>query len=375
MENIIRVVKDVNSSGFDISEELDLCRITPNDDVGDIIEAISERIDDSSFQQDLIDFEILEKVLRGKFEILSVSKILFNDLKPLLNRVGIIDQIVDEFLLFQPGSSIYKLISKVCRGCTDNKVKFLRLKIDGMPLVQFLVSSKLKSVIDFDLLGVLLAVLAEDGKSNSPICVLEKESLLAESIIESTRAILRRYRIEAKKIDELNTVLLLVSELSISQVASRQFALEDDFLKWSFSSDASDKVILKYIRQISFGDDLKVPVLESLVNEGRKWLTDLIEKREHPGSIFGIFANLSIRNGVNVETILNSFPSIVELIRFVFYQERLFSNHVMTQCLLFVRNFSEFNVFRSDSLTLLKGTTTDKTIDRLCSEILEKCNV
>lgn len=364
-------IEELMKSGMTAAAKLDLTR------------AIATSCEtNKDFRQDLIDFEVFPLLLGPDVEWSLVTPLVGScrDMKLILAELGIVDKLADVFAssLPAPSEEILSAVSTVSSGCSDNKLKFIR-KID---LLQKIIDS-LALTVDFSLLATLVSVIADDDReARIPASVFAREQLVDTCMLDQVRHVLRTHRIAAKSSEEAAQLLALVRELSVSQTHTQQFALEDGFLEYAVSllrhqpSRRLQHSVAKYIRHVSFSDDMKLAVFDLLVAEMlivQTWLESAKSDRTMSSSLFGSFANICLKSESLASQLSEKYPRILSLAMHVLESG---SAHEKIQCLQFLRALSKSagETVKSfeDILRDLHASSEDKTVKRITDEILNR---
>jgi hypothetical protein len=394
IHEICSAISHESIDGFELSNRLEsrFSSAKPSpDELADVLKAVSNRCKvDPGFRQDLIDFDVIAPLLKRSPAVhlnLIPSLVGFlRDMKVIMNEAGITDNMVKDlcsFLDTPQGSIDPNLAHAICsinEACNENKLKF----IQKSGLMERIVD-RLSTETDGSLLRVLRSVLSDDDREGRiPAPVFARENLLDEKHIESVRKMLRLHADSPS--GDIATLFDVVREFSASQMHSTLLALEDGFLEKALRSTGErhkeiQHPIIKYLRQLSFADDMKVPVLESLISRG-SYINECIElaktDRVISAHLFGILANLCLKSPDSCRTLLNHFPKIGGLASVVL-TKTVTSDNETIQCLQFLRCLTKSDEgklflqsqYESD-IALSAARSTDKTVNRIAREIMMK---
>ena len=389
-------IADPQVSGFDLSDDFeDIFSIElGTDDASEIHNCVMKSLGarastDPSFRQEIVDFELLKIMFRHNLSFINPALIpglagTNRDIKMILHEVGITNQLLNEFVkqltqsLESPSSILYAAITSLCTECADNKKVFIQT---NPSVVSSMMVPRLSAYVDFELLALLLAIVADDDRSTSnPITMFVRETLVDSEALPTVETMLDLHRAAAVTAEQKSTLLSLVRELSLNQALCGIFAVVHEFLPWALELmvDSECRVCaLKYVRQISFADDLKDTTVREIFQKP-EIIENLIEaglggKFGVATQVFGILANLTLRRSEVAIQILDNFPKTSDLIKFVLRTKQ--HSAATTQCLQFVRNIVKASsqhkdMIPSDIFVGISANASDKTIKRICEEIL-----
>lgn len=390
-------IVDPQVSGFDLSDDFDdifsfeLGKNDASEAQNFVMQSLVNRTKtDPRFRQDIVDFEILQIMFRNNQCSINPSLIpgltgTNRDIKMILLEVGITNQLLNEFVkqltesLASPSPILYAAITSLCTECADNKKVFIQT---NPSVVTSVMVPRLSACVDFELLSVLLAIVSDDDRStNNPITMFVRETLVDSESLPTVEMMLDIHRAAAVTAEQKSTLLTLVRELSLSQALCGTFAVGHEFLPWALELMVDSECLvsaLKYVRQISFADDLKDNTLKEIFD--RPAIIENIIEAGLRGKVvgvasqlFGILANLSLRRSEVAIQILDNFPKTLDLIQYVLRTKQ--HSATTTQCLQFVRSIvkgsSEHKeIIPSDIFSEISANASDKTIKRICDEIL-----
>lgn len=376
--------------GFELSNQLDavLIGITEHG-LECLITSLAHRcLTDPDFRQDLIDFDILKPllVICVKRNCVIPPEIIpslvgsSRDVKLILNETGIVDQYAAKLFsyfedLYERQEDLLKAIITLTTACNDNKLKFIKL-----PDIINKFLTALSIHVDFDLLTVLTTLVSDDDREGRiPAPVFARDQLVDASHLPRLIEILRIY-ITTDPREKKSCILNLVRELSVSQDLTRLFAVEEGCLTIALLGLKEGTIemriaAIRYIRQISFSDDMKAdlvaelrgsesPMTGILINEARK-------NRVVMSHLFGILANICLKNvDLSVE-ICSVFPHILSLGHHALGSTSMYD---VIQCLLFLRLLGKSQDGRGlllefDDIIEKLTKSNDSTVARIANEI------
>jgi hypothetical protein len=298
--------------------------------------------------------------------------------KLILNETGVVDQFADELSrYFEVPNGLQQdlliAIITLTTACNDNKLKFIKLPdfIDK-------VLTALSPLVDFDLLTVLTTLVSEDDREGRiPAPVFARDQLVDASHLPRLIEILRIYIADPR--EKKSCILNLVRELSVSQDLTRLFAVEEGCMKIALSGlkeGTKDMRIaaIRYIRQISFSDDMKADLVAEL-RGSESPLTGILEEarknRVVMSNLFGILANICLKNVELSVEICFVFPHILSLGHHALVSTTMYD---VTQCLLFLRLLGKTLEGRGlllqfDDIIEKLTKSNDSTVARIANEI------
>jgi hypothetical protein len=355
-----------------------------------MITALSERCqEEPSFRQDLIDFDVISPILKRMqtIEAKHVPALVgtSRDMKSILRDAGHIYRLVEQLdqAVRSSGSidpELSSAIITVTTSCNDNRIVLLR-----KPDLLNAIVSRLSNSPDFDLLKILNAIILDDDReSKVPAPVFARESLVEGSNKDIIIQALRVHTAEDEW--DRTSVFNLVRELSMSQDLSKQFALDEGFLRSALQSMCMDgstdkRAIAKYLRQLAFADEMKPEVLQALKGNPEVmnvWTEGARNDRKLSSDLFGTLANLCIRSPENTREITCEFQKIISLCHHVLNRADA-SDHELVQCLQLLRCMTKFeeglellHCQFTDEIAQLRTNRSDKTLTRIAEEIKSK---
>lgn len=388
--SLCEAIESGRIDGFELSNSLETLYIDvkPTDvELRNVLSAIAGRCQrEKSFRQDLIDFDVFKPLLKRilSIDLNVIAEIVgtSRDLKLVLNEVGIVDQLVSDLdsSLPDPSCTLCEAICVVNTACNDNKLKFIQ-----RPNILERVLEELTEKTHSGLLKVVCSIITDDDKEGRiPAPVFARENLVASKNLESVVKMVRLHDVQ----EDVDTVFTIVRELSISQDISKLFALEEHFLQRAFqilTPQQSRKrwySICRYLRQLSFTDEVKPHVLSYLKAQPlatEAWIETAKSDRVLCSSLFGVSANISIKSPDACRDLITSYPKLISLAHSVLIDSSAVPSQFVA-CLQFLRclvKFSEgldiLTQFEPD-LEDLRIRIQEKTAVRIIDEITAKLN-
>jgi len=352
MSSLAQRIRDVSLTIFELSDEIEqACQAIEGRSI--VASAVVERhCVQPNFVQDLIDFELFD-LFASEIELQSIPKFAGNnrDIKSALK--AIVPKLSSEFhksLTTGANDVLTRASFTLCKSCAENKQLFLN------NLTITLIVQCLQSKLNQPLLAMVSTLIADDDPtSKNPAHIFARDQLLETCNLDPFRALLSEIKPEEA---HTATILKIVRELSVSQKVSKLLAIDDRFLEYATCTLAKSSVpahrvaAARYLRQVSFADDMKKDVMEalSLSNALGGWIELSFDDSQLCVNLLATLANLTLKSPKVSIQLLQAHPAIFSLMKTVLNRP---SSNESTACMQFTRSFAkspEGVIFLNDSL-------------------------
>lgn len=379
-------IEDLSNSVFDLADEIELACKNEKEREKVVIAIIERCALQPEFRQDLLDLELVPIITRN-IDWENLPKLVGrnrNMKSALKNETEKLSVQLHLWLMdsenHEHWSSIITAALSLCKCCAVNKQ--LILKQDTISLI----ITRLEEGINIPLLQLFTTLISDDDKeSRNPAHVFARDQALETSNLDKLRLVFRLYRETRHDQHHIGLLLTISRELSVSQPTARIFAVEENFLLHACSllrDDENNKyrtAAARYLRQVSFSDDLKTLVLETLMESRAlyEWLHMSFGNELLCVHLFSTLANITLKAPDLSLRILNMHPDLFSLTKKVLTVPQ---SSEVTSCMQFMRSFvktSEGREILNESFTTVlhevrisgndaSKKAADEILHRLC---------